>query len=131
MHLRLENPYSSPQSRRFGDLTSLTLTFGLDFQYLTSYGHEPYTGQKNQGQRSVRNGNTRPIALLSPLARTVITYTYRACVWGHASKNRIASYAPYVARAMRQLVACRSSTLTLIVETYVMHAYFILRTFPD
>jgi len=24
----------------------LTLTYGLDFQYLTSYGHEPYTGQK-------------------------------------------------------------------------------------
>ena len=56
----------------------LTLDRDLGFQSLTSYGHDPYmckNGQRSVGSKAAveTDGRTRPIAVLCPLMRSVIS----------------------------------------------------------
>jgi len=56
----------------------LTLDRDLGFQSLTSYGHDPYmckNGQRSVGSKATveTDGRTRPIAVLCPLMRSVIS----------------------------------------------------------
>ena len=55
-----------------------TLDRDLGFQSLTSYGHDPYmckNGQRSVGSKATveTDGRTRPIAVLCPLMRSVIS----------------------------------------------------------